>query len=149
MRLLALALLLCSWGLSLGNELTHSSRRHRTHLRSKGGNGKELGATQQRHRRETAEERTAEDKYAAFGKTHNPEPDNVKVFSKGQGKPFSFLIPRRVEDNGIIQPQLIQPQQLIELPCVHANGTNDLVERNEEIRLITWFYGKTLEGDTD
>ena len=57
----------------------------------------------------------------------------------------SLLIPRRkMGDTGII-PQLIQPQQLIELPCIQANGTYDLVERNEEIRIVTWSYGKTLE----
>jgi len=41
MRLLALTLLLYSWGLSRGNKLTHSSRRHHTHIHGKGGNGKE------------------------------------------------------------------------------------------------------------
>ena len=134
MRLLALTLLLCSWGLSLGNELTHSSRRHRTHLRGKGGNGKELVATQQRHRREAAGERMATVEYARLGKTYNQELDKVKIFSKEPGETAPLI------SRGLTT---IQPQQLIELSCVQAEGTYDLVERNEEIKSIRWSYAMT------
>ena len=41
----------------------------------------------------------------------------------------------------------IEPQQLIELSCIQAEGTYDLVERNEEIRAITLSYTMTKPTD--
>jgi len=138
MRLLALILLLCSWGLSLDSELITPSRRSRTHLRREGGNGNELVATQQRQRREESGQANKEDPYAALGKTHNQELDKVKVFSKEPGE-TAPLISRGVT--------AIQPQKLIELSCVQAEGTYDPVERNEGIRSITWSYTMTKPTD--
>ena len=56
------------------------------------------------------------------------------MFTAAYDKPFSWLIHSR---RGLVP---IQPQQLIELPCIQATGTYDLVEQNEEINTITWSY---------
>jgi len=69
-----------------------------------------------------------------LGKTYYQELDKVKIFSKESGE-TAPLISRRLTT--------IQPQQLIELSCVQAEGTYDLVERNEEIKSIRWSYAMT------
>ena len=46
------------------------------------------------------------------------------------------MIPRPVRRKAA----LIQPQQLIEIPCILANGSSDLVERHEGLKGIIWYY---------